>query len=61
MQLELWEIILLFILVVIAYDCIKQIINSITLNRFMKNLCSLPEEERDKMIKALSSYLRNKK
>lgn len=61
MQLDIWQIILLFVLVAIGYDCIKQIINGITLNKFMKNLTSLPQEERDKIIKAMSVYLRNKK
>ena len=61
MTFTLTEIILIILLIVIAWDCIKQIINSITVNRFMKNLSSLPQEERDKIIKAMSVYLRNKK
>lgn len=61
MKLGLAEIVLLFILIAIGYDCIKQIINSITVNKFMKNLSNLPDEERAKIIKSLSVYLTRKK
>lgn len=61
MKLGFAEIILLLILIAIGYDCIKQIISSITLNRFMKNLNTLPDEERQKIIKAMSVYLTRKK
>ena len=57
MTFTLTEIILIVILLVIAWDCIKQIINSITMNRFMKNLNNLRPEEREKIINALSKYL----
>lgn len=61
MTFTLTEIILIVILLVIAWDCIKQIINSITVNRFMKNLNNLQPEEREKIIGALSKYLTHKK
>lgn len=61
MTFTLTEIILIIILLVIAWDCIKQIINSITINRFMKNLNNLRPEEREKIINALSKYLTHKK
>ena len=60
MTFTLTEIILIIILLVIAWDCIKQIINSITMNRFMKNLNNLQPEEREKIINALSKYLTKK-
>lgn len=61
MTFTLTEIILIILLIVIAWDCIKQIINSITVNRFMKNLNNLQQEEREKIINALSKYLTHKK
>ena len=61
MTFTLTEIILIILLIVIAWDCIKQIINSITVNRFMKNLNNLQPEEREKIINALSRYLTHKK
>lgn len=57
MTFTLTEIILIVILLVIAWDCIKQIISSITVNRFMKNLNNLQPEEREKIINALSKYI----
>ena len=61
MTFTLTEIILIILLIVISWDCIKQIINSITVNRFMKNLNNLQPEEREKIINALSKYLTHKK